>query len=447
MKDYKEILEGVVNIINTTEKCDTGFVNICSYIGENCPELKESEDEQIRKKLIEAVKRDMVVGGTKDKQLAIAWLEKQGKKSVDKLKVSNELYEHIRNTYTCIYNAVRPNTFTDMTNYLLTAARSAQSALDMIENQGETKLLDYDDFGFKPAIEVTTEEKVDNANKVEPKFKVGDWVVTDKCDTVQIGAVNNGYYTLYNGMIFNVSYVDKCWHLWTIADAKPGDVLACENGWICIFRCLNDNLFSSHCFMDDEGWFCEYGGQGHTLDNSICGEIHPATKEQRDILFAKMKEAGYEWDSEKKQPRKIEQKPAVEWSEEDKKMIDSIYHSLNYESIAEGLRCSGIEYGDDPETILIKQRSWLKSIRPKQKQEWSEKDEKMLYNLITLIRGGAHFAYEEEIEWLKSLSLRYHWRPSEEMLEALDIAIRAGIHLGTWEEEALRELQKQLKEL
>ena len=169
MKDYKEILEGVVNIINTTEKCDTGFVNICSYIGENCPEFKESEDERIRKKLIEAVKGDMVVGGTKDKQLAIAWLEKQGKKSVDKLKVSNELYEHIRNTYTCIYNAVRPNTFTDMTNYLLTAARSAQSALDMIENQGETKLLDYDDFGFKPAIEVTTEEKVDNANKVEPK--------------------------------------------------------------------------------------------------------------------------------------------------------------------------------------------------------------------------------------------------------------------------------------
>ena len=43
-------------------------------------EMEESEDERIRKKLIEAVKRDMVVGGTKDKQLAIAWLEKQGEK-------------------------------------------------------------------------------------------------------------------------------------------------------------------------------------------------------------------------------------------------------------------------------------------------------------------------------------------------------------------------------
>ena len=44
------------------------------------PELEESEDEKIRKKLIEAVKGDMVVGGTKDKQLALAWLEKQGEK-------------------------------------------------------------------------------------------------------------------------------------------------------------------------------------------------------------------------------------------------------------------------------------------------------------------------------------------------------------------------------
>ena len=49
------------------------------------PELKDSEDERIRKKLIEAVKGDMVVGGTKDKQLAIAWLEKQGEHSVSPL--------------------------------------------------------------------------------------------------------------------------------------------------------------------------------------------------------------------------------------------------------------------------------------------------------------------------------------------------------------------------
>ena len=55
MKDYKNILEGVVNIINTTEKSDIGFVNICNYIDDNCPELKESEDEKIRKDIISLV--------------------------------------------------------------------------------------------------------------------------------------------------------------------------------------------------------------------------------------------------------------------------------------------------------------------------------------------------------------------------------------------------------
>jgi hypothetical protein len=32
--------------------------------------------------------------------------------------------------------------------------------------------------------------------------------------------------------------------------------------------------------------------------------IIPATKEQRDILFSKMKEAGYEWNAKKKELKK-----------------------------------------------------------------------------------------------------------------------------------------------
>ena len=40
----------------------------------------------------------------------------------------------------------------------------------------------------------------------------------------------------------------------------------------------------------------------------FCGtlHIHPATEEQRDLLFQKMKEAGYTWDAEKKELKKIE---------------------------------------------------------------------------------------------------------------------------------------------
>ena len=33
----------------------------------------------------------------------------------------------------------------------------------------------------------------------------------------------------------------------------------------------------------------------------VIDEVTPATKEQCDLLFAKMKEAGYEWDNDKKE--------------------------------------------------------------------------------------------------------------------------------------------------
>ena len=48
---------------------------------------------------------------------------------------------------------------------------------------------------------------------------------------------------------------------------------------------------------------------GHWLINN---KSKPATKEQRNLLFQKMREAGYEWDAEKKELIKIEQKACLE---------------------------------------------------------------------------------------------------------------------------------------
>jgi hypothetical protein len=147
---------------------------------------------------------------------------------------------------------------------------------------------------------------------IEHEFKVGDWVVKKDGKTfyggnyaVQITSIEVDEGSRHIWLSSTTWVRDNDIRLWSIADAKDGDVLATDNGWTCIFKPFDGCAFSSYCFMDSQNWFCESGAEGHTLDSRINGNIHPATKEQRDLLFAKMKEDGYEWDSDKKELRKI----------------------------------------------------------------------------------------------------------------------------------------------
>ena len=163
--------------------------------------------------------------------------------------------------------------------------------------------------GYKWNIETKTLEKLEKSS-----FHEGDWVV--RGDTIaQILDIQEQY---YNGLDINgKDFVssrflnsDKI-HLWTIQDAKDGDFLCCKSGWMCIFKSLNNhtNTFSSYCFMDSDKCFFNNGGECHTLDKEFIlaynGEIHPATKEQRDLLFQKIKEAGYKWNTETKTLEKL----------------------------------------------------------------------------------------------------------------------------------------------
>lgn len=154
------------------------------------------------------------------------------------------------------------------------------------------------------------------SDKTEPKFKVGDWCIDNEDGVIfQIVKVLDNTYTYKT----NEGEEYSCTHyslendtkLWTMQDAKDGDVLCCENGWTCIFKALNSDIsFSSYCFMTVSGWFCETGSESHTLEKAFImaynGNIYPATKEQRDLLFAKMREDRYEWDANKKELKKIE---------------------------------------------------------------------------------------------------------------------------------------------
>lgn len=90
------------------------------------------------------------------------------------------------------------------------------------------------------------------------------------------------------------------YHLWTINDAKDGDILfhsdSASNG-IFIFKellkCGVSEKVICYCDYDSEDGFCL--GEHHTCCWADAKILHPATKEQRDNLFKKINEAGYVW--------------------------------------------------------------------------------------------------------------------------------------------------------
>ena len=141
------------------------------------------------------------------------------------------------------------------------------------------------------------------ADKVEQKFKVGDWIVQNGLGKYKIVEVCASWYEVisYNdGIQYSIGF-DKendC-HFWTIQDAKVGDVLTTDLVHF-IFKSNND----LNCKM-----YCHYSVTSNKFnisDTAIVDSkyVHPATKEQRDLLFKKVKEAGYEWDVEEKELRK-----------------------------------------------------------------------------------------------------------------------------------------------
>jgi hypothetical protein len=149
-------------------------------------------------------------------------------------------------------------------------------------------------------LEKQGEQKSDD--KTEPKFKQGDWIVFNGLILCVKRVVKGHYITTSKDDITN-GYdwsIDNVARLWTIQDAKDGDVLATEpiegyhSPFVAIYKKQNEEDFDSYCFIwfDDEFY---KGENGHSTE-----KIHPATQEQRDLLFSKMEEAGYEWDSETK---------------------------------------------------------------------------------------------------------------------------------------------------
>lgn len=183
-----------------------------------------------------------------------------------------------------------------------TMAEEAKSkAIEALSKLGIGKLLWFE-----------KQDEQESSDKIEPKFHEGDFIKHNKANIIcKVISVNSGSYYVENietsGRIelFNA---EQNFHLWTINDAKDGDVLSInwhvsDDSWekIIIFKKYHNKgvkgLFNAPCVE----------GYGNTFKNGELAfneevpyysktwtcNLHPAAKEQRNFLLQKMKEADY----------------------------------------------------------------------------------------------------------------------------------------------------------
>ena len=162
----------------------------------------------------------------------------------------------------------------------------------------------------KKLIQLEKQGEQKSIDKVEPKFKVGDWIINRTDATIMQIVNNKDFYESVeiSGQRRTDTYNYVEWHfkLWTIQDAKTGDVLAgSKKDVILMFRGIGnsewDDVIDYHCYYDcyHKDFIVQEDVEywGNTENNQLV----PATKEQRDLLFQKIREAGYEWDTENKE--------------------------------------------------------------------------------------------------------------------------------------------------
>ena len=447
-----------------------------AWIYKLLPELKESEDERIKNEIIAFIEQSIHRGGgtpipQEQENKWIAWLEAQG----DSIKIKKGK------------------------NYLCTKTHK-YAGLEWIEGIKYYSPEDYSLVNQGCTCYCPKYSKKEHNNffkevelkRVEPKFKVGDWIITSKkhiwC-VDETPETTSYLYRLVNQYgkveVAEFEVVDEKARLWTIQDAKDGDVLYCEsNGIEYIVMSKGINKYGH---IDSYFRYNSLNGFGVDIPSVFSTEqdnITPATKEQRDQLEKAMADAGYTFDFEKKELKKIEsdltefenvladvcrgwigeelgwkdyiiknslpllelakkqfdeyeQKPKQEWNEEDEaKMKSILFH---------------IEDVENKDVI-----NWFKSLKnrvqPQSMQEWSKEDKTYLDHIITAIKSyytddkGKENPWREELlRWLESLKERYTWKPSDRQMQQLGWIAEQNEHNLIGKE--LMTLYKDLKKL
>lgn len=382
------------------------------------PELKESDDKQSKEWILEYLYDGLRKSDEQFKEqfktaitcLKKHWLESKDtielelkeKPSKDQVwdycnKISREWYQITMDKWETLtdeekdkYNQfIGFNDFSDMLMNITAGALFQLRDTGKLEYEEGSLLLERPDEKTYPILSNSSnigKNEQKHTDKVEPKFKVGNWIICKRFFPARIVNIDDDKYEIEftdNGRKrgFPIDYIDRIYHHWTIEDAKDGDVLTyrLDSGrvLIMIYEGLGesfDGQVNVHALLDGDGYFDESAA-------SVCCKfmelLTPATKEQRELLFSKMEKAGYKWDADEivivgfdyddderheelieDDEISIKQNPS--WSKEDEEMFNSII-----EDVMPCGECSDYPTDEEREYFYEGNRKveWFKSLK------------------------------------------------------------------------------------
>jgi len=501
-KTYKEAIESIKRIYEQADSFGKELME------KELHELRESEDERIKNEIIAFVEQSIHRGGgtpipQEQEDKWIVWLEKQGEHANfrNMIQVGDKVTKNedgVLVNLSQLKRVAKPSEKqgeqkpADKVDVLMSLDEAIEhckekscgnSACALEHEQLEKWLTELKELKEQKSIEQDTEthdlwvyirewnEKFGRlpkeedelaacidymmkmqkpADKAEPKFKVGDWVVYNRDDyskeIIQVYDIRDGRYYFTDNIHFSWSIKEcdeKC-HLWAIQDANDGDVLATKKGNPFIYdkNRYNNGLAYYYAGLDVNKELTLKSPHHMLAHFGELSSVFPATKEQRDLLFQKMEEAGYEWDAEKKELKKTPnslEECEIEHIEHGKYYYCiKDYYSGGYKRASKGevvqalrgMNMMGLGVRANEYFIPVKR---IVDVRP----AWSEEDEEIVEALNEYVKNLDIFFSEIKIgdkdilskefrekvqSWLKSLKAQNYWKPSEEQMNALDKA-------------------------
>ena len=356
-KKYKDLIEAVKEL----QEANPSNEGIQKWVEDNVPQLAKSKDEKIRKYLIILLQhfckgyrvpglefpisfKDMLIWLEKQKPIedfngedygidslwhAITILEKT-LGEVEGYQTDDGILEH-KCAITAVRKLAKERREQKPVEEVKGISHKWYMCIEGVENfsKGRLYVSNIDDQGtewvsddtghgflyghysryFRPA----TEKEIPHKSK----FKVRDWITNGELLVGQVSSFDGEYYHYICDGIEQPLHISNAynWHLWSIADAKDGDVLEFgDHGRLAvgIVSYINKSTgkVDVYCLLEANNFKL---GNYYALDTI---NPHPATKEQREQLEKAMADAGYVWLSGKKELKKIEEKTTCKLSDE-----------------------------------------------------------------------------------------------------------------------------------